>query len=240
MKAFAEEFREGSSLEKGFKGKKFRPGKYEGELRKAFLAGPNGINTRFGNATGGKQPLSGERTWRRNEPGPAQAVLRKEHGGLDWMGKCFKIIFRKSSELCRGWPVGKRRWFEAGAKVETQIWFGWKGEKVRLVRKRELWEDNTGSVQRDQRRDLVRTKIKRLHDRIGRVLPCSSSLLEYSLAYNIRSPAFPPCFALPFSPFITRLREYRDLPVAKVWVLPQIRIPMKTWPKGLKRNCGAY
>lgn len=53
---------------------------------------------------------------------------------------------------------------------------------------------------------------------MGRVLPCNSPLLEYSLACNIQSWAFPPCFALPFSPFITRLREYKDLPVAKLWV----------------------
>lgn len=74
----------------------------------------------------------------------------------------------------------------------------------------------------------MRTKIKRLRDWIGRVLPCTSSLLECSLACKIQSQAFPPCFAFPFSPFITRLREYKDVPVAKLWVLPQTRIPMKT------------
>lgn len=115
------------------------------------------------------------------------------------------------------------------------------GKKARLIRKRKRWgESGPGCFKRDQRRDLVRTKIKRWHDWIETGLPCSSSLLECPLASNIQSWAFPPCFALPFSPFVTWLKEYKDFPVVKLWVLPQIQIPMKTWPKGIERSCGAY
>lgn len=153
-------------------------------------------------------------------------------------GRVFKIIFSKSSELCRLCPVGKRRWFTAGAKVETQIWLRWRGQTDK--KEREMCENSTSCVKRDQKRGLVRTKIEKRTPLNRRVLPYSSPLLECSLACNIRSWTFLPCFALPFSLFSARLQEYKDLPIAKLCVLPQTRIPMKTWPKGIEESCGAY
>lgn len=59
----------------------------------------------------------------------------QEGEGLHWMGKCFQIIFSKSSGLYRLCPVGK----EDDSRLEQRLKpVSDLGEKVRLVRKRNV------------------------------------------------------------------------------------------------------